>query len=150
MPLIYSNASADRTLDVVDKCAAEQSTQHILPVGRHARHGAQARIKSLQESDALTGDQAQQPADVAARGAQHRGQPVASVAFEMAAVHAVVALEMPDDRLNRLATPEQVSLLLADPFGLALMHDLHLWVVCLHTPIAQIHKRFVDLAALHR
>ena len=70
-------------------------------------------------ADALLGDHAQQPADVVACCAQHGMQPVTRLPFEVAAVHAVIGFEMPDDGLDGLTPPQQPSLLLADPLGLA-------------------------------
>lgn len=42
--------------------------------------------------------------------------------------------------------------LLTDPFGLAPVHDTHIWVVCIHTPVAQVHKGFsgLDSAVLYQ
>ena len=58
--------------------------------------------------------------------------PVTHRALEVAAVHAVVALEVPDDRLDRLASLEQLSLLSADGSGLSPVHDAYIGVVCIH------------------
>ena len=79
-------------------------------------------------------------------------QPVPALTLEVAAVHAVIGLEVADDRLNGLTPPEQLSLLLADPFGLAPVHDVHIRVVCIHTPITQIHERcrWLRPAVLHQ
>jgi signal transduction histidine kinase len=46
-------------------------------------------------------------------------QPVTRRSLEVAALHAVIGLEVADDRLDRLTTPELASFLLADPLGLA-------------------------------
>ena len=56
----------------------------------------------------------------------------------MAAVHAVIGFEMPDDGLDGLTPPEQLSLLRAQALGLA--------------PVAQIHKRSrgLDRTVLHQ
>ena len=90
------------------------------------------RKRSRCKKAPLLGKHAQQPADVVARSAQHRVQPVAGFALEVAAVHAVIGLEVGDDRLNRLAPPQLLSLLLADSFGLARVHDVHIRVPCIH------------------
>lgn len=111
-----------------------------MPVRRHARHRAQAQIKLLQEGDALAGNRGQQPADVVARRTLHRVQTVPLRSLEVTAVHAVIGLEVSDDRLDRLAPFEQLSILLADPLGLASVHDVHIRVVRFYTPIAQIHE----------
>ena len=79
-------------------------------------------------------------------------QPVACFALEVAAAHAVIGLEVPNDRLDGLAPFEQRSVLLADPLGLASVHDVHIRVLCIHTPVAQINKRRRRLgrAVLHQ
>ena len=41
--------------------------------------------------------------------------------------------QLVDDRLDRLAPFEQLSLLLTDPLGLAPVHDVHVQVVRIHT-----------------
>ena len=83
-------------------------------------------------------DHAQQPLDVVTRRAQHRVQPVASFTLEVTAFHPVVALEVADDGLDGLAPLEQLSLLFADPLGLAPVHDVHTGQVRVHAPVAQI------------
>ena len=67
-------------------------------------------------------------------------QPVTPLTFEVAAVHAVIGFEVADDGFDGLAPLELASLLLADPFGLAPVHDVHIRVVRIHTPIAQIDE----------
>ena len=91
--------------------------------------------------EATLTNHAQQPAEVVARCAQHRVQPVTLLALEMAAVHAVISLEVADDRLDGLAPLEQLSVLLADSLALAPVHDMHIRVELVDTPIAQIHER---------
>jgi hypothetical protein len=51
---------------------------------------------------------------VVARRAQHRVQPVAALTLEVTASHAMVGLEVVDERLDRLAPLELAALLLAD------------------------------------
>ncbi len=116
------------------------------------RHRAQTQIKPLQEVHPLTDNHAQQPLDVVPRCAQHRVQPVAGFALEVAAIHAVIGLEVADDRLDRLTPLQLLSLLLADPFGLAPVHDVHIRVLCIHAPIAQIdeRRRRLDRTVLHQ
>ncbi|GAB2537861.1 hypothetical protein GCM10027032_26510 [Simplicispira piscis] len=46
-------------------------------------------------------------------------QPITLLTLERAAIHAVITLEVANDRLNGLAPLEQLSLLPADPPGLA-------------------------------
>lgn len=65
----------------------------------------------------------------AARSTQHGVHPIASFAFVVTVVHAVVALEAPNDQLNGLAPLGQAVLLLADPFGPLPVHDVHVWFV---------------------
>ena len=60
----------------------------------------------VQEGHPLLGNHAQQQLDVVARSAQHRMQFVPSLTLEVAALHAVVRLEVPNDRLNGLASFE--------------------------------------------
>ena len=71
----------------------------------------------------MPGDHAQQPADVVARCAQHRVQPVPDFSLEVTVIHAVIGLEVADDGFNRLAPLEQPSVLLADPVALAPVHS---------------------------
>ena len=72
--------------------------------------------------------------------------------LEVTAVPAVIGLEVADDRFDRLTTPELASLLLADPFGLAPVHDVHIRLVRIHDPIAQIGERcgWLDCTVLHQ
>ena len=65
---------------------------------------------------------------------------VPSLALEVAALHAVICLEVPNDRLNGLASFEQPSVFFADELGLASVHDAHIRIVCIHTPVAQVYK----------
>jgi hypothetical protein len=55
-----------------------------------------------QEGNALPEDHAQQPPDVVARRTEHRVQPVTLLTLEVTAVHAVIGLEVADDRFDRL------------------------------------------------
>lgn len=73
----------------------------------------------VQEGHALLCNLAQQPADVVARRAQQCMQPITLLTLERATIHAVITLEVANDRLNGLAPLEQLSLLPADPPGLA-------------------------------
>lgn len=68
-------------------------------------------------------------------------QPVTGFTLQVTAVHAVIGLEVADDRLDGLAPLEQPSLLLAEPLGLAPVNDVHIWVVRIQTSIAQISGR---------
>ena len=79
-------------------------------------------------------------------------QPVTHLALEVTAAHAVITLEVPNDRLDGLAPLEHLSLLPADPLGLAPVHDVNMGVVPIHPPVAQVHKRcfWFDLAVLHQ
>lgn len=92
----------------------------------------------VQEGHALLCNLAQQPADVVARRAQQCMQPITLLTLERATIHAVITLEVANDRLNGLAPLEQLSLLPADPPGLA--------------PIAQIdeYRRWLGPAVLHQ
>lgn len=50
----------------------------------------------------------------------------------MAAVNPVDGLELPDDRLDRLATFEQLALFIGQPLVLAPVFDLNIWIVFSH------------------
>lgn len=67
-------------------------------------------------------------------------QPVPLFPLEVTAVHAVVLLEVANDRLNRLASFELLPALLADALTLTPVHDGHIRVLCIHPPVAQIDK----------
>jgi len=79
-------------------------------------------------------------------------QPVTRLPFEVTAVHAVIGFEMPDDGLDGLSPLEQLSLLRAQALGLTPVHDAHIRVLCIHPPVAQIHKRRrgLDRTVLHQ
>ena len=95
----------------------------------------------MHEAHPLLGDHAQQPFDVVACRAQHGVQPVALLTLEGATVHAVIALEVADDGLDGLAPLELFSVLAADAFGFAPVHDMHIRVASIHAPIAQVNER---------
>ena len=59
---------------------------------------------------------------------------------------------MADDGLDGLAPLEQLSLLFADPLGLAPVHDVHTGQVRVYAPVAQIHegRRWFGCAVLHQ
>ena len=99
-------------------CTKQSYEGFCLPIGRF---GVQRRPRTLprarfcrrkkrfKKGNTLLDDHAQQPFDVVARCAQHRVQPVAGLALEVAAVHAVIGLDVADDRFDRLAPPQLLS-----------------------------------------
>lgn len=70
--------------------------------------------------------------DVVARRAQHCVKPIANFALEVTVIHALIALEVTDDDLNRLAPLEQRSFSLADLFTFPPLQDAHIRVVRIH------------------
>ena len=70
----------------------------------------------------------------------------------MSAVHAVVSLKVPDDRLDRMASFEQPAFFIGQPLVLAPVFDLDVRVVLVHTPVAQVcvHHLGLDAQALHQ
>ena len=83
---------------------------------------------------------------------QHRMQSVTDFTLEMTALHAVITIEVTDDRLDRLASLEQFLVLRTEALGLAPVHDVHLRVVCIHAAVAQIDKRGhgLEVTVLHQ
>ncbi len=69
---------------------------------------------------------ANEPAEVVAGGGEHGVDGVAAHVGEVVAAHAVVVLEMADDRLDRRAPPELASDLLCDAPLLACGVNLNL------------------------
>jgi hypothetical protein len=72
---------------------------------------------------ALAGGGPQQPPDVVTRCAQHRVQPVANLALQMAAVHPVVGLQVPDHRLNGITPFDELKPFGIQPLGLTPVRD---------------------------
>jgi hypothetical protein len=89
-------------------------------------------------SQALGGDGAQQPADVEARGAQHRVQRITAGTLQPAAIHAVIALGVADGWLDGLAALEPLALLRVERLELAAVDDLHRRAGFVDTAKAQI------------
>ncbi|TSE28103.1 hypothetical protein Ttaiw_02676 [Tepidimonas taiwanensis] len=79
-------------------------------------------------------------------------QPVTLLALEVAPVHAVILLQVPDDRLDGLAALEQLALLLREALDLAAVHQAHIRNVGFHPAVAQIGKRCagLDASVLHQ
>lgn len=79
-------------------------------------------------------------------------QPVTLLALEVAPVHAVILLQVPDDRLDGLAALEQLALLLREALDLAAVHQAHIRNVGLHPAVAQvgIGRVGLDAAVLHQ
>lgn len=105
-----------------------------------------------QEGGALLFNHAQQPSDVVASRTKSRMQSVTLVALEATAIHAVIGVEVADDEFDCLAPPEQLSVLLNDPLGLAPVLDVHIRVIGVHPPVAQIDeiRRWFRMAVLHQ
>ena len=78
-------------------CLVDDGGQ-FLPQGRQSHCLQQAR----QKAQASLNFYSYQPADVVAPRAQQHMQRIALRALEMAAVHSVIGLEVPDDRLDRV------------------------------------------------
>lgn len=70
----------------------------------------------------------------------------------MAAVHPVVRLQVPDDRLDGLTSFEQPAFFIGQPLVFAPVFDLNGWVVFVHTPVAQVgvYHLGLDAHALHQ
>jgi hypothetical protein len=67
-------------------------------------------------------------------------QRIARGAAQPAAIHAVVVLQVPDDRLHRLPAFEPFALLIAQALELAPVDDLGARVGRVHAPKAQIPR----------
>ena len=106
----------------------------------------QAQKKRPKKGNALLGDHARQPFDVAASRTVYGVHAVAQLSFEMTAVHAVIALAMTNDGIDGLTTFELPSRLCRDPLGLAQVHDPHSRAIRIHRTIAQIDEGRVELA----
>jgi hypothetical protein len=73
-------------------------------------------------------------------------QRIAQFALEPAAIHPVIRFEMTNRRFYRLSSLEPSALLLGQRLVLAAMDDLHLGIVTIHAPKAQINHDFFGLA----
>ncbi len=100
--------------------------------------GRQQAQKGLQ---ACAGDSPQQPLDAVARRAQHRMQPVADLALQMATVHPVVGLEVPNHGLNGVAPLDELEPFSVQPLGLTPMCDGQPWVVGIHAAVTEVNHR---------
>jgi hypothetical protein len=96
---------------VQDQAASAASVATRENTGERAR----AKINQCQESHPVPGDHAQQTADVESSSANHRVQPVTLLDREVTTVHSVICREVTDDRFNRRAPLEQLSLVLTHP-----------------------------------
>ena len=101
---------------------------------------AQAQKKIPEEENALLGNHPKQLADIVASRTEHRVKAVTHFPFERAAVHPVVTLEVPDDGLNGLTTPELLFLLDAEALVFAPVDDTGSRIVRIHASIAQIDE----------
>jgi hypothetical protein len=79
-------------------------------------------------------------------------QLIAFFAFEAAAVHAVISLEVPDDPLDGLASFEQPAFFIGVTLVIAPVFDLDARVVLVHTPKAHlgVHKLWLGHQTLHQ
>lgn len=105
-----------------------------------------------QKGDALVCSNARQPADVVAGHAQHGLQSITLLTLEVTAIHAVIIVEVANNRFDGLAPFEQSSILLANPFGLAPVQDVRIRVIGVYPPVAQIDegRRWFWLAVLNQ
>ena len=65
-------------------------------------------------------------------------QPVALFTLEVAAVHAVILLEVADNGLDRLAPFQQFQFLGIELLALAPVLDRDAWVIGIHAPVTQV------------
>jgi hypothetical protein len=68
-------------------------------------------------------------------------QPVTNLALQVTAIHAVIGLQVTDDRFDGVTPFDEFALGLAQALGLATMNDGQARVVSIHTSVAQIDDR---------
>jgi hypothetical protein len=65
-------------------------------------------------------------------------QGIAGGAFEPASIHAVITLEVADDRFDGLTSPKGLALVLGQGFELAPVNDLDIGIVLIDPAVAEI------------
>ena len=65
-------------------------------------------------------------------------QGIAGGAFEPASIHAVITLEVADDRFDGLTSPKGLALVLGQGFEFAPVNDLDVGVVLIDLTVAEI------------
>ena len=68
---------------------------------------------------------------------------IAELAFQSAAIHPMVRLQMSNGRLDRLSPLEPASLLFCQRLVLAAMNDLYRRIVLIHPAIAQVDNHLL-------
>jgi hypothetical protein len=88
-----------------------------------------SKYRAQKKAEAFPYDHPQQPTDVVTGCAQHGVNPVTGFTPQMAPIHSVIMLQMPDHGLNRLATLQQSQFRFVQSPLLAAMIDLNARII---------------------
>ena len=106
-----------------------------------------SKYKAQKKAEAFLYDHPQQPTDVVTGCAQHGVNPVTSFTLQMAPIHSVVMLQMPDHGLNRLAALQQSQFRFVQLPLFAAMIDLYARMIVIDAAIPSASLQLPVLTA---